>query len=885
MNRSRYRTDLRPDGSVPVTGFLDYKENGSPGDPDADHARLYSKAAAGTTVMCYRDSAGKETVLGAGWTGVVLNFAALPSAAANAGAIYLVQETTGLLWDRRRGLYESDGATWERLSNATFQVLDNEAVFSDNDDNTKKLNFELSGISSGATSVLTVPDADGKLFLTSGSQAMSGDLDMGDNDIVSCDSLTIATSSDNAYGASVVMTRVDDDAPFVRTSVIGYQTGDDPAFDRDQAYGGSFTADVSNAYLNVGVYGEASGTYVDEVSATKNIGVYGAAQNGLTNWAGYFSGDVNIDAGDLYLDTANKSIYLGLDPTDLRIYSDGTHGVITTTGNLNINGLTIDASANLTTATNVSANALILTGDTSVISSAHEIDIKPNGDVGDYISIQTSSNVSGFNIVKADTGHTGAFEFISNSVEAVSVRVKEDANNLAAFWWDKVSNFASWFSTGKHRIIPNQTTSSFDNGGLDISYESGAGTVTIDAWGTNDLVITASGGDISFGNGNLTTTGDMTCDELHYTTLDPPIAAVTNYWQSDAADTGLTGDKTGNFALTTTGKATVGDLEVALANSNMYVDEITVFTTIKLPEFSSNSNIVSLKDTLFVRSSNNITSQIVMSGSDGTVYATITYLVGVDTLSFLGAASYVFDSDIDFLVDNKYITIGAGSDIILYSDGDDANFSIRNNLKLGLSGGAGNYTNIDAYGKLTLVGDATVWDDYVTPIGPNNWNGSSNNPTLTKLFDDGSGSQGVYGYVWSVGDEALVTVQMPHKWLLESTIYPHVHFMCLSDVDPSDNIGIEFEYTWCDIGEDFSANSTLVTVDLPTGVNSDDKHQLGNITASGISGTGHGLSSILLCRIKRVAGSTNPYAGGVAILDFDIHYQIDAIGSDTIITK
>jgi len=109
--------------------------------------------------------------------------------------------------------------------------------------------------------------------------------------------------------------------------------------------------------------------------------------------------------------------------------------------------------------------------------------------------------------------------------------------------------------------------------------------------------------------------------------------------------------------------------------------------------------------------------------------------------------------------------------------------------------------------------------------------------------------------------------------------------MCLSDVDPSDNIGIEFEYTWCDIGEDFSANSTLVTVDLPTGVNSDDKHQLGNITASGISGTGHGLSSILLCRIKRVAGSTNPYAGGVAILDFDIHYQIDAIGSDTIITK
>ena len=36
--------------------------------------------------------------------------------------------------------------------------------------------------------------------------------------------------------------------------------------------------------------------------------------------------------------------------------------------------------------------------------------------------------------------------------------------------------------------------------------------------------------------------------------------------------------------------------------------------------------------------------------------------------------------------------------------------------------------------------DKVVWGDYVTPLGPNNWNGVSNNPALTKLFDDGSGS-------------------------------------------------------------------------------------------------------------------------------------------------
>ena len=46
-----------------------------------------------------------------------------------------------------------------------------------------------------------------------------------------------------------------------------------------------------------------------------------------------------------------------------------------------------------------------------------------------------------------------------------------------------------------------------------------------------------------------------------------------------------------------------------------------------------------------------------------------------------------------------------------------------------------------------------------------------------------------------------------------------------------------------------------------------------------ITGTGFGISSVLLCRIKRVAATGDNYAGGVAILDFDIHYQIDTIGS------
>lgn len=200
-------------------------------------------------------------------------------------------------------------------------------------------------------------------------------------------------------------------------------------------------------------------------------------------------------------------------------------------------------------------------------------------------------------------------------------------------------------------------------------------------------------------------------------------------------------------------------------------------------------------------------------------------------------------------------------------------------------GGTTNFTKIEADGTIEFNGDATVWDDYTTPITRAAFGGAANDPTLTKLFDDGAGSVGVWAFVFGNGDEVLVTAQIPHKWKVASTIYPHIHFMCTSDVSPTDNFGINFEYTWADIGEDFAANSTLVNTDIETGVNTDNMHQIANVTPAGISGTGHTLSSVLLCRIERTAAASDDYADGVAILEFDIHYEIDTIGSRGIITK
>ena len=223
---------------------------------------------------------------------------------------------------------------------------------------------------------------------------------------------------------------------------------------------------------------------------------------------------------------------------------------------------------------------------------------------------------------------------------------------------------------------------------------------------------------------------------------------------------------------------------------------------------------------------------------------------------------------VDIPGDNQNLRLGATlTDLQLFSDGIDGNISTTGDLEVACGA------------NKTIELQTVVWDDYVTPITKALFGGSSNDPTLTKIGDDGAGSAGVWALLFSDGDEVLATVQIPHRWKEGTDIIPHIHFMTTTDVAPSDNFGIEFEYWWADIGEDFPANTTLETNDIPTGVNSAKQHQTANTTSSAISGSGHTISSVLNIRIKRVVATGDNYAGGIYIHDFDIHYQVNTMGS------
>lgn len=74
--------------------------------------------------------------------------------------VYMVLDPEGtfLLNRKRSGLYRWDGANWVKLSYAIDLFKDNNLTMYDDNDNTKKAQFQLENISAGNTRIITLPD-------------------------------------------------------------------------------------------------------------------------------------------------------------------------------------------------------------------------------------------------------------------------------------------------------------------------------------------------------------------------------------------------------------------------------------------------------------------------------------------------------------------------------------------------------------------------------------------------------------------------------------------------------------------------------------------------------------------------------------------------------
>lgn len=150
----------------------------------------------------------------------------------------------------------------------------------------------------------------------------------------------------------------------------------------------------------------------------------------------------------------------------------------------------------------------------------------------------------------------------------------------------------------------------------------------------------------------------------------------------------------------------------------------------------------------------------------------------------------------------------------------------------------------------------------------------SNQPSFAVFASDSAGSTGVFTYLFdsSTANEVFFHLQLPHAYKLGSNLRFRVHW-APTDADTG-YVLWGLEYTLANVSTTFG--DTLILEATATAHGAARFHHLTELGENTASDTL--IAAMLLCRLYR-KGSSDTYAGKAALLEFDVHYQLDELGS------
>lgn len=165
------------------------------------------------------------------------------------------------------------------------------------------------------------------------------------------------------------------------------------------------------------------------------------------------------------------------------------------------------------------------------------------------------------------------------------------------------------------------------------------------------------------------------------------------------------------------------------------------------------------------------------------------------------------------------------------------------------------------------------WDDLTFPASGINLPGAGGEPTR-------DATTGYLEFPATGTTTFVVHPQMRHKWKEGSVISPHVHWR--KKTAGAGNVVWQLEYEWSNLGDAETDSYTTVSASESVGDYDDGSAKVHLLTSFGdIDMTGFRISCMGCLRISRLgndAGDT--YGGVVQLKEFDIHYQIDGLGSE-----
>jgi hypothetical protein len=167
------------------------------------------------------------------------------------------------------------------------------------------------------------------------------------------------------------------------------------------------------------------------------------------------------------------------------------------------------------------------------------------------------------------------------------------------------------------------------------------------------------------------------------------------------------------------------------------------------------------------------------------------------------------------------------------------------------------------------------WDDLRFPA-TSLQGGGINDPTFVQFQNNGVASVGVYAWQFSatLNQDLFFWAQLPHTWKQGTALYPHIHWAPMSAA--GGDVAWSFEYSIAKVGNPYP----LTTQDniFPAAPGVALEHTLTPFLP--MAPTSDPISTMIGCRIRRRGSNVaDTYPGLAALLEFDLHYEINTPGS------
>jgi hypothetical protein len=185
-----------------------------------------------------------------------------------------------------------------------------------------------------------------------------------------------------------------------------------------------------------------------------------------------------------------------------------------------------------------------------------------------------------------------------------------------------------------------------------------------------------------------------------------------------------------------------------------------------------------------------------------------------------------------------------------------------------------NYVQIAADGTLTLQGDATTYDDLLRDA--TSARAGNVAPTVGAGFR-GDANHLFTTFVHTQADEVQFEIQLPHRGKAGSRLYPHVHFT--PTTTGTGTVKFILELYAANVNAQFPSSPSTHQMTKTWAVNQQWYHLIAD-NDTGLDLGSWELSNVWHVRLYRDNTVDGNYAAAVGFLYFDIHVEIDSLGSD-----